>query len=223
MKKVSIIIPVYNEEKTIKIVLEKVLKLKLNKEIIVVNDGSKDNTFKELKLLRKKIKLISYRNNQGKGYALRKGIAEATGEFIVFQDADLEYNPKEIPKLIKELKKEKVVYGSRFLKKNEKGNFANYLANIFLSFSTSVLYGQKITDMETCYKSFRKEVLKELNLVSDGFEIEPEITSKILKKKIKIKEIPISYKPRTKKEGKKIKFIDGIKAVWSLIKWKVKD
>ncbi|MEM4181807.1 MAG: glycosyltransferase family 2 protein [Candidatus Pacearchaeota archaeon] len=223
MKKVSIIIPVYNEEKTIKKVLEDVLKLKLKKEIIVINDGSKDNTLKELRKFSKKIIVVSYKKNKGKGYALRKGIEKAVGDFIVFQDADLEYNPKDIPSLIKELEKEKVVYGSRFLKKNKKGCLANYLANIFLSFLTSLFYWQRVTDMETGYKAFRKEVLKELNLVSDGFEIEPEITSKILKKRIKIKEIPIEYLPRTKKEGKKIKFIDGIKAVFALIKWRIKN
>lgn len=223
MRKVSIIIPVYNEEKTIKIVLEKVLKLKLSKEVIVVNDGSKDNTLKELKKFGKRIKLFSYENNKGKGHALRKGIEKASGNFILFQDSDLEYNPNEIKKMIKELEKEKVVYGSRFLNKNKKGDLAYYLANIFLSFLTSILYGQKLTDMETGYKAFRKEIIKDLSLVSDGFEIEPEITSKILKKKIKIKEIPISYNPRTKKEGKKIKFIDGIKAIWALLKWKMID
>ncbi|MEM4331074.1 MAG: glycosyltransferase family 2 protein [Candidatus Pacearchaeota archaeon] len=222
MKKVSIIIPVYNEERTIKKVLEEVLKLKLKKEIIVINDGSKDNTLKELKNFSKKIKIISYEENKGKGYALRKGIEKASGDYIVFQDADLEYNPKEISSLIKELEKEKVVYGSRFLKKNKRGYLANYFANIFLSFLTSLLFGQKLTDMETGYKAFRKEVIKELELTSNGFEIEPEITSKILRRKIKIKEVPISYEPRTKKEGKKVKFFDGIKAIFSLIKWKLK-
>jgi dolichol-phosphate mannosyltransferase len=222
--KLSIIVPVYNEEKTIKRVVKKIVgkDFGLKKEVIVVNDGSVDSTGKVLKRLKvKNLKVISYSENRGKGFAIRKGFGSAKGDIIAIQDADLEYDLEDLKKLMDVLIKENldVVYGSRFLKKNKnykKNSF--YFANRILSFLTSVLYFQKITDMETCYKVSRKEVLKNLELKCNRFDIEPEITSKILKEGIKIKEIPINYKPRTAKEGKKIKWKDGLSAIWVLVK-----
>jgi len=227
-KKLTLIIPVYNEEKTLKKIISKALKKEfgLEKEIIVVNDGSTDKSLNKIKKIKnKKIKIISYEKNKGKGYAIRKGIEISTGDIIAIQDADLEYNLNDLKKLVNTLIREdlNVIYGSRFLKKNnfyKKNSF--YWGNRFLSLLTSLLYLKKITDMETCYKVFKKEVIKNLELKSDGFEIEPEITSKILKKKYKIKEIPISYRPRKKDEGKKIKWRDGFIALKILIKERIK-
>ncbi len=227
-KKLTLIIPVYNEEKTLKKIISKALKKEfgLEKEIIVVNDGSTDKSLNKIKEIKnKKIKIISYEKNKGKGYAIRKGIEISTGDIIAIQDADLEYNLNDLKKLVNTLIREdlNVIYGSRFLKKNnfyKKNSF--YWGNRFLSLLTSLLYLKKITDMETCYKVFKKEVIKNLELKSDGFEIEPEITSKILKKKYKIKEIPISYRPRKKDEGKKIKWRDGFIALKILIKERIK-
>lgn len=222
--KVSIIIPVYNEEITIKDVLKKVVAVNfgIEKEVIVVNDGSTDLTDKKIKELNFScLKKISYKDNRGKGYAIRKGISESTGEIIAIQDADLEYDLLDLKKLVSILieKKLKVVYGSRFLSKNKeytKNSF--YFANRILSWITSVLYFKKITDMETCYKVFKKDVLDYAELSCDRFDIEPEITSKILKQKIRIFEVPIKYKPRTSKEGKKIKWADGLTAMKVLVR-----
>lgn len=222
--KLSIIVPVYNEEKTIRKVLQEILKKKfgMEKEVIVVNDGSKDETLMEIKKIKNKsLRTISYSENKGKGYALRIGFAKARGEIVAIQDADLEYSLKDLKKLVEILIKEKlkVVYGSRFLDKNEKYKMNSfYIGNRVLSFITSLLYFHKITDMETCYKVFRKEVLRGMDLECNRFDIEPEITSKFLKKKVKIGEIPIDYSPRTAKEGKKIKWKDGLSAIWVLIR-----
>jgi dolichol-phosphate mannosyltransferase len=225
--KISIIIPVYNEEKTIGKVVDKIISVKfpITKEIIIVNDGSKDNTEKKLKQIRKneKIKFISYEKNKGKGFAIRKGLEIASGNIIGIQDADLEYDIKEYPKLLAPIIKKEVnvVYGSRFNKKFKKNLF--YFGNKFLSFITSVLYFHKISDMETCYKLFRKDILENIELESDRFDFEPEITAKILKQGFKIKEIPINYFPRTEKQGKKIKIKDGFSALWCLIKCRFAD
>ena len=193
MKKLSIIIPVYNEEKTILRILEKIVKVNLGliKEIIIVNDGSTDNSREVIEkyLKRKKknknleFKFIS-KPNAGKGSAIRKGLELATGSIITIQDADLEYNPEDLKKLINTILsgKVKVVYGSRFLKKHKPRYLIYFYGNKFLSFLTKILYGTKITDMETCYKMMTSEIIKDLNLVSDSFDIEPEITSKILRK-----------------------------------------
>lgn len=221
----SIIIPAYNEEKTIKSVIEKISKtdLGIEKELIVVDDCSKDKTREILKKLEKKhnLKLIFKPKNGGKGTALRVGFKHATGNIITIHDADLEYDTEDLKKLIRPIldKKAKVVYGSRFL--NFKANKTIfYYGNKFLSLMTSIIYLHRITDMETCYKVFSAEVIKRLKLVSNGFEIEPEMTSKILKRGYKIKELPIKYNPRTAKEGKKIKKSDGLIALWTLIKYR---
>jgi glycosyltransferase involved in cell wall biosynthesis len=222
--KLSIIVPVYNEEKTIRQVLQKILKkdFGLNKEVIVVNDGSKDKTGEVLKRIKAKdLIVISYPENRGKGYALRKGFEKARGNILAIQDADLEYDLKDLKKLVDILmnKNLKVIYGSRFLKKNKNYKINSfYIANRILSWITSILYLRKVTDMETCYKVFGKEVLNGLNLKCNRFDIEPEITAKIINKGYGIKEIPIDYKPRTAKQGKKIKWKDGFMAVWVLLR-----
>lgn len=227
--KLSVVIPVYNEEKTVGELLKKVLAEKTPKEIIVIDDGSTDKTL--LKIPREKnIKILSNKINQGKGAAIRKGITEAIGEVLIIQDADLEYDPNDYAKLLKPIleKKTKVVYGSRlkelklrFWGKNKTPLPLHYLVNRFLSFLTNVLYGSNLTDMETCYKMMSRDVYLKLDLSSNGFEIEPEITTKILKAGYKIEEVPIQTKPRSYKEGKKIKTKDAFKAMVALIKYKL--
>jgi len=220
----SIIVPVYNEETTIKRVLTKIIKKNfgIKKEVIVVNDGSKDSTGAILKKLKyPNLKVISYTVNQGKGYAIRKGIERARGSIVAIQDADLEYNLDDLKKIVKTYmgKNLEVVYGSRFLEKNDNYVINSfYVGNRLLSLLTSLLYFKKITDMETCYKVFKKDVLKGIKLKCNRFDFEPEFTSKILKKGIKITEIPIGYNPRTKKQGKKIKWRDGLIAVRVLLR-----
>ena len=212
--KVSIIIPAYNEEKTIEAVLEKVkaVKLPIEREIIVVNDGSTDNTKKILER-RKDIQLIHYTPNIGKGFAIRQGYKKARGDIILIQDADHEYNPKDIPQLLDPVLKEKtnIVYGSRILNKQNKYNYISYyLGNKLISLLFLIVYGEKLTDTITGYKVIRKNVFDTLKLKANGFNAEIEITAQLLKQKEKIVEIPISYQPRTKKEGKKIRLYNGI-------------
>lgn len=222
---ISIIVPAYNEEETIEEVIGKVKDLKfhdLEKEIIVVDDGSTDETNHLLKSLEKEeiIKLISYGVNKGKGFAIRRGFEEARGRILVTQDSDLEYDPVHLPHLIEVLMAgEDVVYGSRFLGDVRDMSLTFYLGNRLLSIFTSLLYGQRIHDMETGYKIISKEVSDRLDLESDGFEIEPELTTKILRCGYRIKEVPIGYKARSKKE-KKITLLDGLKALWVLIKYR---
>jgi dolichol-phosphate mannosyltransferase len=224
-KKLSIIIPVYNEQASLPEVLKKISKTKfeLKTEIIFINDHSTDKTLKILK--KTKYKILTHKKNKGKGAALKTGFQKAKGDIIAIQDADLEYDINEINKLIKPILEgeEKVVYGSRFLNSGKKGKIQFYLGNKFLSFITSLLYNKKITDMETCQKVFLKSVIKNIKIESNRFDFEPEITSKILKKGINIKEIPVYYNPRTEKQGKKIKPKDGFIAIGKLIKYKFQN
>jgi len=225
--KLSIIIPAYNEEKTIQALLSKVKKAdtgKIKKEIIVVEDGSSDKT-RDILEKEKGIIKVFHKKNHGKGYAIRTGLRKAAGDIIIIQDADLEYNPNEYSKLLRPILegKTKVVYGSRFLKKHKARYRMYYLGNIMLSLLTNILYFRKITDMETCYKMFAKDVIKNIRLRAKKFDFEPEITAKIIKKNYKIVEIPIEYKCREFKEGKKISWKDGIKAVWYLFKYRLMD
>lgn len=224
MSKLSIIVPVFNEEKTIRLVLEKLLSLSLDKEIIVIDDGSADSTGKIIDAFIPAIRVMKHKINSGKGMALRTGIALATGDYIIFCDADLEYDINQIPYLYKYLLENKltVLYGSRFIDYRPKKNFIHYLGNKILTLTTDWFFGAKLTDMETGYKLFRSDILKNLNLSSSHFEIEPEITAKILKQGIPIVELPISYDPRVKSEGKKIKYRDGLIALKTLIKEKLK-
>ena len=233
MKKISIIIPAYNEENTILEVLERVSEVNLGliKEIVIVDDGSIDNSVKVTrKFIRQKrrnnksiFKLITKKNG-GKGSAIKKGLEVATGEIITIQDADLEYDPHDYTSLIKPIlnNQAKVVFGSRFLIKHKPKYKLYFFGNKFLSFLTKMLYGSIITDMETCYKVFSRRLISSLRLNANGFDIEPEITAKLLKKGIKIKEVPISYYPRSKLAGKKINWKDGIKAIWTLFYWRFK-
>ena len=234
--KLSIIIPVFNEEKTLELLLNKVFQVKLpqhiNKEIIVIDDGSDDSTGKILVKHKKKIKISKHKKNLGKGAAIRTGLELATGDFLIIQDADLEYNPQDYLRLLIPMisKKHLVVYGTRLKNyplvlrgKNKTPIPTHWLGNKFLTLLTNILYGSSITDMETGYKLFRKEVIEQINLKSNRFEIEPEITAKILKKGHFIKEIPIKVSPRTHQEGKKISWRDGISAAVALIKYRFVD
>ena len=234
--KLSIIIPVFNEEKTILEILKKVKEVKISgveKEIVLVNDGSSDGTKNALDNFsggKSGIKIINHSENQGKGAAVRTGIKNATGDYIVIQDADLEYDPRDIEKLIRPILegKSKVVYGTRlkrlpnFSKEERTSQFLlHYLGNKFLSLLTSILYKQWITDMETCYKLFPRKAVEGIRLNARGFEFEPEITAKLLKRGYKILEIPISTKPRGYNEGKKLNtFRDGSIALWALLKYR---
>lgn len=229
--KLTILIPVYNEKETILKILEKIenvdlKKIGFEKEIIIVDDGSTDGTEKILKNLEKKYKVIYHQKNQGKGSAIKTGLKYASGDYVIIQDADLEYDPQDYIKLLECAIKNRaqVVYGSRTLNpQNKYSSFLFYVGGRILSFITNLLYGTKITDEATGYKLFKTELIKSLPLFSKGFDFCPEITAKIAKRKIKIYEVPINYYPRTKKEGKKIRIKDGIKAIWVLIKHKFKD
>lgn len=219
----SIIIPVYNEETTVEAVISKVagIELPCEKEIIVVDDGSDDGTAEVLRLQETKIaRLYSSPVNVGKGAAVRIGLSFARGDIILLQDADLETNPDEYLKLLQPIfdGKTSVVYGSRFLGSDNKVPRLRRLANVFLTSLTNLLYRSKLTDMETAYKVFTAEVAKKLALQANRFEIEPEITAQICRFGYKISEVPISYRPRTILEGKKIKWKDGIKAIWTLFR-----
>ena len=224
----SIVIPAYNESKTILEVLRQVKAVKLEqynvqKEIIVVSDGSKDNTVELAKTI-KGVRVIDKQPNQGKGSAVKKGIREASGDIIIIQDADLEYNPADIPILLRPFnsKSVKVVYGSRVLGKNKPSHWTFDIGGRLVTLITNLLYGTKITDEPTGYKVFRKEVLKGIKLNSKGFEFCPEVTAKVAKAGIKITEVPINYQPRPVSE-KKIKWYDGLAAIYYLLKYRISD
>ena len=236
--KLSVIIPVFNEEKTIIHVIDAVSNVSIpnvEMEIIVVNDASKDKTMEEIKKIQNKypmLKVYHHEKNLGKGAAVRTGIEKATGDYIVIQDADLEYNPQDIKKLVAALDdKKKIIYGTRIkrsphLTKEERNArfLLHYVGNHFLSFITSALYTQWITDMETCYKLFPKNALGSIILHAKGFEFEPEITAKLMKKGYKIYEVSITTKPRGYAEGKKLHTVkDGLKALWTLMKYRFTD
>jgi glycosyltransferase involved in cell wall biosynthesis len=214
--KLSVIIPVYNEVLGIDRIINKVKEVPIDKEIIVIDDFSTDGTRDKLKVM-DGIKLVFHPKNMGKGAAIRTGLKEATGDIIVIQDADLEYDPWDYIKLIKPFEDKRVgaVYGSRFKGKGE-FLFLSKLANRFLTLLTNILFG-KVSDMETCYKLVRREIFLDLKLTANRFEIEPEITAKLLRKRIRIEEVPIHYQAR--KIGKKIGMKDGIAACYYLFKW----
>lgn len=225
MKKVSIIIPIYNEKETLSKILQEVEKastLGLTKELILIDDGSSDGTREILKSLEKKYRVFYQSENQGKGAALRIGFQKATGDIILIQDADLEYHPKEYPQLLRPILENKVdiVYGSRNLKYNPRSQKSYYWGGKLISWLTNFFYGSHLTDVYTCYKVFKTEILKEMELDSNGFEFEAEVTIKALKKNYKILEVPIDYFPRSFREGKKIKPKDGFIALWKIIKYK---
>ncbi len=224
-KVLSIVIPCYNEENSILDLVKKVNESPIkNKEIIVVDDCSKDNT---RAILEKDVKplvsqIIYHEVNQGKGAALRTGFKHATGDAVIIQDADLEYDPNEYPLVVEPIfnNEADVVYGSRYLNQKRKGYLANRVANWFLTKLSNVFTGLKLTDMETCYKCFKREVIQSIDLVENRFGFEPEVTSKLARKGIKVKEVPISYYPRTNEEGKKIGFKDGLRAIYCIWKYR---
>ena len=231
MKKLSIIIPIYNEGKNLKILLKKIDLIKLAKikiEIIAVNDGSTDDSLFILKKF-KKIKILTQKN-QGKGKAVQHGISKSSGDYIIIQDGDLEYDPKDIIKMCNKINKSNKtsIYGSRYLPfvyglvpKYYKGqNLSSYVANIIFIFLFLILYGKLITDPLTGYKLYKKEFFKNNIIRSKGFEADHEISAKLIKQKYNIIEVPIAYKPRTLAEGKKINFFDGVMALFTIIKYR---
>lgn len=222
-KTLSIIIPVYNEKNTILELLKRVEKINLpvNKQIIIVDDFSTDGT-RELLSQIKNHKVIFHEKNKGKGSAIRTGLEHASGDFIIIQDADLEYDPQDYNKLLQSAIEEgyEVVYGSRFLDTKHNELLINYYGNKILTFFTNLLYNTQLTDMETCYKLFKTDIIKSLDLKSKRFDFEPEVTAKVLKKGLKIKEVPINYTFRNFNEGKKITYLDGLKALYYLLKYR---
>lgn len=225
----SIIVPVYNEEKTVLPLLAKVHSVKLmglRRQIIVVDDGSSDGTARLLKKVKyPEVTVLRHGKNRGKGAAIRTAIPHTTGDYVVIQDADLEYDPSDYEKLLVPLLdgSSDVVYGSRFMGPHRAFLFWHYVGNKFLSLVTNVLYNTILTDMETCYKVFKGEILRGLKLRSNRFEFEPEVTAKILKRGCKIFEMPISYRGRGFEEGKKITWRDGFSALWTLVRYRWTD
>jgi glycosyltransferase involved in cell wall biosynthesis len=231
-ERLSVVIPVYNEVNTIEEVLRRVksVRIPLEKEIIVVDDGSTDGTREKLRGLQSAdptLKVILHERNMGKGAALRTGFQHVTGQITIIQDADLEYDPAEYPKLLEPILdgRAEVVYGSRFLGGTTRRvtSFWHYMANRFLTFLSNMLMNLNLTDMETCYKVIRTDILKQLNLRGNRFEIEPEITAKLARRGCRIYEVPISYSGRDVSEGKKIKWRDGIAAIYYIIKFTLED
>ena len=220
----SVVMPVYNERATIQEIIRRVLDVPLRIELIVVDDGSKDGTREILAELAQQlpIKLVLQPANAGKGAALRRGFQEVTGDLVVIQDADLEYSPEEFPELIELICQGRadVVYGSRFLGRHRVFLFTHYAGNRLLTLITNVLYNTMLSDMETCYKVMRTEVLRSMTLHSNGFGIEPELTAKIFKRHYRVYEVPITYDGRGYEEGKKITWRDGIVALWVLLKYR---
>jgi glycosyltransferase involved in cell wall biosynthesis len=223
--KLSVIIPVYNEFESIKVILKRVQDQNLAHEIVVVDDGSKDGTRDVLKELDGKggVRVILHERNQGKGAAVRTGMGAAQGDILIIQDADLEYDPRDIPSLLQPLEEgvADVVYGSRFLGRARRVTmFWHQVANKMLTFMTNILYDTILTDMETGYKVFRREVLNGMIIRANSFDFEPEFTAKILKRRYRIYEVPITFNPREYSEGKKIKLHDAFTAVWTLLKYR---
>ena len=229
----SIIIPVYNEVKTIDKVIDKITKIRdIKKQIIIVDDGSSDGTTEKLKELNKKYKIhkiIFSKLNKGKGHAVKLGQKNISEKFTIIQDADLEYDPNDYHKILKILKmrKHKVVYGSRVLNTNRylNNNFTSnirVLANHVLTIISNIINSQNLTDAHTCYKAFDSKIFKRLKLYENGFSFCPEVTTKISNMGLDIFEVKISYKGRDYKSGKKISFIDGFDALWTLLKYKIK-
>jgi len=226
--KLSVVIPAYNEKPTIAEIIARVKATPYDKEIIVVDDGSTDGTREILRQMPggDVLQVIYREKNGGKGAAVHDGFERASGDIILIQDADLEYDPREYPALIQPIMEGRasVVYGSRFLGGPRRAMFFTHmLGNQLLTFVTNVLYDTILSDMETCYKVFKAEVVKGMPLKSRRFEMEPEITARVLKKGIRIYEVPISYAGREFAEGKKITWRDGITALWTLIKYRFVD
>jgi len=225
---ISVVIPVYNEKDTISHIVDRVTQTGLINEIVIVDDGSTDGTREVLEKLKKHplVRVILQERNQGKGAAVRKGIETASKEVIIIQDADLEYDPRDYPALLKPIEEgiADVVYGSRFLGGARRPIlFWNMVANKILTFITNILYNNILSDMETGYKVFKVDVIKDIPLHAKRFDFEPEFTAKILKRNIRIFEVPITFNPRDYSQGKKIHMKDAFEAVWTLIKYRFVD
>ena len=224
--KLSVVMPAYNEQATIRTIVARVLAVDLGpveKELVIVDDGSKDGTSEILRNLHAKYRFkLCQKPNGGKGSALRLGFKEVTGDLVVIQDADTEYSPEEFPELISLICEGRadVVYGSRFLGRHRVFMFTHYAGNRFLTLVANVLYNTMLSDMETCYKVMRTEVLRSMTLEANGFGIEPEMTAKIFKRRYRVYEIPITYDGRGYEEGKKITWLDGFVALWVLVKYR---
>ena len=227
--KLSVIMPVYNERPTIEAIIARVEAVGFADEIIIVDDGSTDGTrdlLHEICDQKEHINLILHEKNQGKGAAVRTGIDAARADLVLIQDADLEYDPRDYPVLLKPIDDDvaDVVYGSRFLGAPHRVTmFWHMVANKLLTLMTNLLYNSILTDMETGYKLFRREIIQDIPLHSKRFEFEPEITAKLLKRKVRIFEVPISFNPREYEEGKKIGLPDAFEAIWTLIKYRFVD
>tara|TARA_B110000483_G_scaffold3557_1_gene4219 strand:+ start:175 stop:873 length:699 start_codon:yes stop_codon:yes gene_type:complete len=229
MIKLTIIIPVYNEIKTIEKLIKKILKINIKKQLIIVDDGSSDGTELILKKYKSRIdKLIFHKKNLGKGAAIKSGQKYVSGQYIGIQDADLEYDPRDLKKIVNEMDKRdlKVMYGSRVLKKNKFKNTQNFThivriwGNIFLTKASNFLNKQKLTDAHTCYKIFDSRIFKKIKLKEKGFSFCPEITTKISMMNLNIEEFPINYIGRTYEQGKKITAFDGLDALYVLVKYR---
>jgi len=228
--KLSILIPVYNEKSTISVILDKIASLDLGfaeKEIIIIDDGSTDGTREFLRSLNSEYKILYHDKNQGKGAAIRTGLKEATGAYVVVQDADLEYDPQDLRTMVQKMIADnlRVLYGSRRLNKENKqhSGFQYYVGGWFLTLVTNMLYAQRLTDEPTCYKMFKTDFLRSMPLACLRFEFCPEVTALSALAGEKIKEIPISYFPRHRNEGKKIKWQDAITAIRVLVFYKIKS
>jgi glycosyltransferase involved in cell wall biosynthesis len=230
MRKLSVIVPVFNERNTLVEILRRMRSVELpdgvEREIIIVDDGSDDGTRDVLKQLSDStVRVVMHDMNQGKGAAVRTGLEIATGDYILIQDADLEYDPEDWPRLMHPVLRgrARVVYGSRFTGERRNMLFLHWIGNRFLSLVTNVLYNTTLSDMETCYKLVDKRLLDGMHLRADAFDIEPEITAKILKQGVRVYEVPISYAGREFDEGKKITWRDGFAALWTLVKYRFRD
>jgi len=230
LRKLSVVVPVFNERNTLVEIIRRMRAVELpdsiEREIIVVDDGSEDGTRDVLKQLGDStVRVIMHAQNRGKGAAVRTGFEHVTGDYVLVQDADLEYDPEDWPRLLAPVLsgKARVVYGSRFTGERRNMLFLHWIGNRFLSLTTNVLYNTTLSDMETCYKLIDRALLDVIDLRADRFDIEPEITAKILKRKVRIYEVPISYTGREVDEGKKITWTDGFSALWTLVKYRFRD
>jgi glycosyltransferase involved in cell wall biosynthesis len=221
----SVIVPVYNERNTVAEIVRRMrrVELPLDAEIVMVDDASWDGTSDILKALEDStVRIVSHPKNAGKGAAIRTGLAHVRGDLVLIQDADLEYDPDDWPRLLSPVLKGKaqVVYGSRFTGERRNMLFTHWLGNRFLSLVTNILYNTTLSDMETCYKLFDRRVLDGITIESDSFDFEPEITAKVLRKGVRIYEVPISYAGREYSEGKKITWKDGFRALYTLVRYR---
>jgi glycosyltransferase involved in cell wall biosynthesis len=224
-RKLSVIVPVYNERNTVAEIVRQMraVELPLEREVVIVDDGSTDGTRDILKQLADStVRVVVHPRNQGKGAAVRTGLAQVTGDLVLIQDADLEYDPEDWPKLLAPVLKGRaqVVYGSRFTGERRNMLFLHWVGNRLLSLCTNILYNTTLSDMETCYKLFDRELIGTINLRANGFDFEPEVTAKVLRRGVRIYEVPISYSGREFDEGKKITWHDGLVALRTLIKYR---